>query len=349
VPDRPVRIGLLGAGAVAQTAHLPAYRRLRKAELIAICDNEPSKLRALRERTGVLHATSSLDELLSIDEIDAIDVCLPSHEHSGAVIRCLEAGKHVLCEKPLGLTSKEVDDVLVAHERSDKHLVVGMNNRYRDDSILLRSFIQDGALGEVFHARAGWLKRRERVKPGAWQYERSKSGGGVVMDLGIQLLDLVLWLSGYPRPERVSASFYYHMPGIDVEDTAVIALTCAGGLSITIEVSWHFLVDDQEYDHFVDLYGTAGSGLLNPLRVFQHMHGNLVNVTPQSQRRIGNIYMESYERELAFFTGVVAGRERPPPLTEQRTLAQTLDAVRRAAGEGREVRLAEDDSPRGGG
>jgi len=348
MPDRPVRVGLLGAGAVAQTAHIPAYRRFRKAELIAICDNESAKLRALRERTGVPHATSSLDEFLSIDEIDAVDVCLPSHQHRDAVIRCLEAGKHVLCEKPLGLTAREVDDVVSAQERSGRHLVVGMNNRYRDDSILLRRFIQDGALGDVFHARAGWLKRRERLKPGAWQYDRARAGGGVVMDLGIQLLDLVLWLSGYPRPERVSAAFYYHLPGIDVEDTAVISITCEDGLSISLDVSWHFLVDEQDYDHFVDLYGTAGSGLLNPLRVFQHMHGNLVNVTPQAQRRIGNIYMESYERELAFFAGVVAGSEKPPPLTEQRTLARTLDAARLSADEGREVRLDEDATPTGG-
>ncbi|HET6639773.1 MAG TPA: Gfo/Idh/MocA family oxidoreductase [Gemmatimonadota bacterium] len=343
--DRPVRIGLLGAGAVAQTAHLPAFRRLRKAELFAICDVEQGKLRALRERTGVAHATTSIDELLSIDELDAIDICLPSHQHAAAAVRCLEAGKHVLCEKPLGLTAKEVEDVLAARDRSGKHVLVGMNNRYRDDSILLRRFIQDGQLGEVFRARAGWLKRRTKVKPGAWQYAPAKSGGGVVMDLGIQLLDLVLWLCAYPSPERVSASFYYHTPEIEVEDSAMIVLTCAGGLAITVDVSWHFLVEETEYDHFVDLFGTAGSGLLNPLRIFQRSYGTLVNVTPQVQRRIGNIYMESYERELAFFAAVVSGKEKPPPLTEQRTLARTLDAVRLSAREGREVPVGEADAP----
>ena len=343
--ERPVRIGLLGAGAVAQTAHLPAYRRLRNAELVAICDNEQGKLRALRERTGVVHATTSLDELLSIAELDAVDICLPSNQHAAAAVRCLEAGKHVLCEKPLGLTAREVEDVLAARDRSGKHVLVGMNNRYRDDSILLRRFIQDGQLGEVFRARAGWLKRRTKVKPGAWQYSQAMSGGGVVMDLGIQLLDLVLWLCAYPSPERVSASFYYHTPEIEVEDSAMIVLTCAGGLSITLDVSWHFLVEETEYDHFVDLFGTAGSGLLNPLRIFQRSYGTLVNVTPQVQRRIGNIYMESYERELAFFAAVVAGSKTPPPLAEQRTLARTLDAVRLSALEGREVRVGEAEAP----
>src|SRR5687768_18580263 len=151
--DRPVRIGLLGAGAVAQTAHLPAFRRLRKAELFAICDTEHGKLRALRERTGVVHATTSLDELLSFDELDAIDICLPSHQHATAVVRCLEAGKHVLCEKPLGLTAREVEDVLAARDRSGKHVLVGMNNRYRDDSILLRRS-EERRVGK--ECRSGW-------------------------------------------------------------------------------------------------------------------------------------------------------------------------------------------------
>ena len=243
-----------------------------KAELIAICDNETGKLRALRERTGVVHATTSLDEMLSLDDLDAVDICLPSHEHAAAVIRCLEAGKHVLCEKPLGLTSGEVDEVLAAHEKSGRHLVVGMNNRYRDDSILLRNFIQDGALGDVFHARAGGSSGAS----GSSQAHGStiaRSPAAAGDGPGIQLIDLVLWLAATRGPRR-TASFYYHTPGIDVEDTAVIALTCAGGLSISLDVSWHFHVDKLEYDHFVELYGTSGSGPLNLLRVFQHLYAS---------------------------------------------------------------------------
>ena len=110
----PVRIGLLGGGAVAQVAHLPAYRRLRTARLVAICEREAPKRRALRERAGVEHAVAEIDQLLAIDEVDAVDICLPSDLHRDAVVRCLEAGKHVLCEKPLGLTSDEVSDVIAA-------------------------------------------------------------------------------------------------------------------------------------------------------------------------------------------------------------------------------------------
>jgi predicted dehydrogenase len=342
----PVRIGLLGGGAVAQVAHLPAYRRLRTARLVAICEQEAPKRRALRERTGVEHAVSGLDELLALDEVDAVDVCLPSDLHRDAVVRCLEAGKHVLCEKPLGLTADEVADVIAAQERSGKIVMVGMNNRFRDDSILLKESIDEGTLGDVYYARARWHKRREAVRQEAWYYQSRRSGGGVVMDLGLPMLDLALWLCDYPAPRRVTASFFYHLV-VDVEDTAVVTLSCEGGLAISIETSWNQLWDRKqavlgERDHFFAVVGTEGSGLLDPLRVYQRMHGDLVNVTPTSQRRGRNLYMESYEREIAFFAELVAGREEAPPLSEQLALARVLDAVRRSAREGREVEIVAD-------
>ncbi|MFN2382881.1 MAG: Gfo/Idh/MocA family protein [Gemmatimonadota bacterium] len=334
----PVRVGLLGAGAVAQVAHLPAYRRLRNARLVALCDAEMSKLRALRDRTSVRHAVATLDDLLALDDVDAVDICLPSDLHLEAVLKCLAAGKHVLCEKPLALSSADVSRIIAAQQSSGKVVLVGMNNRYRDDSILLKRFLEDGALGEVFFARAGWLKRRDRHAAGAWQYDRARAGGGVVMDLGIPLLDLVLWLCDYPEPERVTAATWFHTPEIDVEDSAVATVTCAGGLTISLEASWHFLMDADH--HFCNLYGASGSGLLNPIRVFQRMHGNLVNVTPQEQRRMGNIYLESYEREISYFAAVVAGQEEAPPLGEQLSLARVVEALLASAASGREVRLA---------
>ncbi len=337
--EAPIRVGLLGCGAVAQVAHMPAYQRVRGADLVAIADSDGLKRRALAERARVRHSVATLDDLLAIDELDAIDICLPSDLHRDAVLRCLAAGKHVLCEKPLGLGPDDIKAVIDARSGGDRVVVVGMNNRYRDDSILLKQFIEDGALGEIFYARAGWLKRRDRIRPGEWQYQFQRSGGGVLMDLGIQLLDLVLWLCGYPDPHRVDASFYSHMPDIEVEDSAVVTLHCADRLTITLETSWHFLLDRDH--HFVNLFGSTGSGLLNPIRIFQHMHGNLVNVTPQAQRRMGNIYMESYEREIAFFAEVVSGRAEAPPLDEQLVLAWVIEAIQRSAREEREVRIGE--------
>lgn len=345
----PVRIGLVGGGAVAQVAHLPAYRRLRTARLVAICERDAPKRRALRERTGVEHAVAGIDELLALDEVDAVDVCLPSDLHRDAVVRCLEAGKHVLCEKPLGLDAGQVADVIAARERSGKIVLVGMNNRFRDDSILLKESLDEGTLGDVYYVRARWHKGREAVRQEAWYYQIQRSGGGVVMDLGLPMLDLALWLCDYPTPDRVSASFFHHL-GLDVEDTALVTLTCEGGLVVSVETSWNQLWDRKqtvlgERDHFFAVVGTEGSGLLDPLRVYQRMHGDLMNVTPTSQRRGRNLYIESYEREIAFFAELVAGREEAPPLAEQLTLARVLDAVRRSAREGREVRIGAAGAP----
>lgn len=341
--SRPVRTALLGAGAIAQVAHLPAYRRLHNIELVAICDVRETKLRALKERTGVAHAVRTLDEVLAIDEVEAVDVCLPTHLHRGAVVRCLEAGRHVLCEKPLAMSVTEVEGIRDAQKSAGKTLLVGMNHRYRDDSIELKRLVEEGALGDVFYGRAGWLRRHERIRPDSWHYRRAQSGGGVVMDLGIHLLDLLLWLADHPSPERVSATFFHHRPEIEVEDTASITLRCATGFTATVAVSWSFSMESD--DQFLDLHGTEGSGLLEPLRVYRREVGGVVEVTPRVAVRSPNrhAYMESYEREIAFFAEVVAGREKAPPLEEQLVLARVLDATRRSASEGREVEVASGD------
>lgn len=334
-PLEPIRVGLVGAGAVAQVAHLPAYRHQRNVDLVAICDNDRAKLRALVERTGVAHAVGSLDELLAIEEIDAVDICLPNDLHRDAVIQALESGRHVLCEKPLALTPQDVQAIIAAQRASGKQVLVGMNHRYRGDSILLKRFVEDGALGEIVYARTSWLRRSDPFKKGAWYYQRDRAGGGVLMDLGVQLLDLVLWFCEYPRPLSVVAHFVGGAGDDDVEESAVAMLACEGGTTITIETSWRFLLEADR--HHLNLFGTEGTGLLNPIRVYQQMHGNLVNVTPQEQPSLGNIYIESYEREIGFFGEVAAGRSPAPPLDEQLTLACAIEAIQRSAALGGEV------------
>jgi predicted dehydrogenase len=340
---------------VAQVAHLPAYRRLRNVKLIALCDAEAPKLRALRERTDVRHAVRSLDELLGIDEVEAVDICLPSHLHHDAVTRALAAGKHVLCEKPLALTSGDVAAIVAAQRTSGRVVLVGMNNRYRADSILVKRQIEEGVIGEVFFARAAWVRRRERVRPADWQVQREMSGGGVFMDIGIQLLDLVLWLAGYPEPERASAAFYHHLPGIEVEDTAVATLHCRGGLTASLEASWRFLVEPEEQRF--EVYGTEGTALLSSagggpsepraprVQIFQRLHGGIIDATPPTQRPWGHPYLESYEREIAFFGEVVAGRAAMPRLEEQLALTRAVEAIGRSAQEEREARVERDVAP----
>ncbi|HUP00209.1 MAG TPA: Gfo/Idh/MocA family oxidoreductase [Gemmatimonadota bacterium] len=328
--------GIISSANIAQKALIPAIDAAGNAELAMLGTRHGDRVAAVREQYEFALAPS-YDAVLASD-VDAVYIPLPNGMHADWAIRALEAGKHVLCEKPLAISPEEVADIVAAAERNARTLLVGMNNRYRDDSILLKNFLEDGALGEVVYARAGWFKRRDRIRRDHWHYRLATSGGGVFMDLGIQILDLALWMCSYPEPERVSATFYHHFPEIEVEDSAIVTLMCAGGLSIALETSWHFIRDSEHIA--LGLFGSGGSGFLSPIRIYQHLHGNLINTTPKGQRRVGNLYMESYEREIAFFAEVVAGREEAPPLAEHLALSRAVAAIRRSADEGREVVLS---------
>jgi predicted dehydrogenase len=329
-PRHPLRVGIVGAGAIAQVAHLPSYRRLRDVQVTALCDTDATKLRALQERYRVPRAFRSVEELLACKDVDAVDVCLPNHLHHRTVLAALAAGKHVLCEKPLALRSGEVEEILAARARTGLELLVGMNNRFRHDSILLKRFVEEGELGEPFYIKAGWLKRRERIDPARWRYRKAEAGGGVFIDLGVQVLDLALWLADYPPVERVAARFIRGTPGIEVEDSAVVFLQGAG-LTLTLEVSWTFILD-QDFN-YLSIFGSRGSGHLSPLRMLQSGPDGVRDRTPTYWRSSRNTYLESYQREIAFFVEVVAGREEAPPLAEHLRLAGLLEEIEAAAGE----------------
>jgi len=338
-PEKPLRVGIVGAGGIAQVAHLPAYRRLRNVRVTALCDTDPTKLRLLSSKYGIPHTFRAYEQLLACRDVDAVDICLPNHLHPRAVQAALAAGKHVLCEKPLALRAQEVREILEAHARSGLKLLVGMNNRFRHDSILLKRFIEGGELGEPFFIKTGWLRRRERIVPGRWRYRKALAGGGVFWDLGLQLLDLALWLVDYPALERLAGRFVHGSPGVDVEDSALVFLH-GGELTITIEVSWSFILD-QDFN-YLSVFGSRGSGHLSPLRMFQRGTAGVREVTPAYWRPSRNIYLESYQREIAYFVEVVADREEPPPLEEQLRLVQLMEQVDVAAGAVEMVRPAGD-------
>jgi predicted dehydrogenase len=327
--EKPLRVGIVGVGAIAQVAHLPAYRRLRNVRVTALCDTDPTKLRLLSSKYGIPQSYRSYEQLLASREVDAVDICLPNDMHHRAVLAALAAGKHVLCEKPLALRADQVREILDAHAGSRLKLLVGMNNRFRSDSILLKRFIEAGELGEPFFIKTGWLKRRERIAPTRWRYRKETAGGGVFWDLGIQLLDLALWLVDYPSIDRLAGRFVYGTSGVDVEDSALVFLH-GGELTITIETSWKFMLD-RDFN-YLSVFGGRGSGHLSPLRLFQSGAAGVRDVTPAYWRPSRNVYLESYQREIAYFVEVVAGREEPPPPEEQLRLAQLMEQIEMAAG-----------------
>ena len=334
VQQNTVQVAVLGTGAIAQVAHLPILSRMRGVELAAVYDSDRSKARAIADRLGVERVTRTAEELWDDPAIDAVIVCTPSHLHEEQVRQGIASGKYVFCEKPLALTAAGARRILET-DGANSRLMVGMNQRFRPDANALKSFVTGRELGEVYYLRAGWLNRRLGRNAKSWRQRKTSAGGGALMDLGLQMLDLCLWMLNFPRPDRISA--HLHSSTGEVEDSAVLLLHLEGGRVINLEVTWALVAErERQYMH---IFGTEGSGSLGPLRVHKESDGGLLDVTPQLAPGRENQFTASYRQELAHFLELVRG-EQPTGLPEEQiALMRIIEGAYRSAAEAREVSL----------
>ncbi|HEX9935508.1 MAG TPA: Gfo/Idh/MocA family oxidoreductase [Longimicrobium sp.] len=331
------RVAVIGAGAIAQVTHLPILSRMRGVEIAAVSDRDPHAARTVATRYGAqaLEAERIWDD----PSITAVVVSTPSHRHEENVLDALRAGKFVLSEKPLGLTADGVRGVL-AEEGAGERLMVGMNQRFRPDAQALRSFVVSGELGDVFYLKTGWLNRtRPSGRLRSWRLMRS-AGGGALMDLGLQMLDLALWTLGYPRALRVSAHTH-RGDDQEVEDAAALLLRLEGGRVINLEVTWALI--SRRDRQFLHVLGTAGSGSLAPLQVFRQMDTGMADVAPSLPPGTENPFTASYRNQLQHFIEAVRGEKRLEPPSEHVRLMRIMEAAYRSAEEGREIDLPGDD------
>ena len=297
------RIGIVGLGSVAQTIHLPILSKFSDVEIVAVCDLDRAKAQFVADKFKVRRYYNNYEKMLVIEQdLDGIAICTPTVLHKDMAIAALEEKNNVLVEKPLARTSIEAEEISAAAKKFHQALMVGMNNRFRPDAMILKSFIEDKALGKLFYTKAGWFKKLNTES--AWLTKKTQSGGGVVLDLGIVMLDLAFWMMGYPEVKEVTATNYSHHTK-DVEDSSVVFLKMKSGSTLTIEASWSF---ESTSDFFYcDCFGTEGSGSLNPFRIIKRMHGNLVNVAPVSIETPQSLYRKSYENELKHWIGSLRG------------------------------------------
>jgi len=252
-------------------------------------------------------------------------------------IAALEAGKHVLCERPLARSAEEAASMVRTAKKADCILMCALQHRFRADAQLLRKFVEKGDLGDLFFAKAGWLRQRAEWDSDEWRRQKRESGGGVVLDLGFQMLDLSLWMMGGPRVESVTASVHRQKKG-EVEDSASAFFRLAGGATLTLELTWGLLMEKDFA--YVNLFGSGGAALLNPLRVHKGMHGSLVNVTPNLETS-RNQYKHSIEAQLGHFADALLKKGVKPMGTAEEIMPvmELMDAVYRSAEQGKEVRL----------
>ena len=331
----PLRVGVVGAGAIAQVAHLPALSRLRGAQLVAICDNDRVKARALADRFGIPDAFTDIEDLLEYDQLDAVVITSPNHLHEPHVLSALKAGVNVLCERPLALTARGVERILGAATRAGRKVAVANNHRFRTDVQGLDRFLRGGELGRLIGFRCGAYSHRHEGT--GWRNRRAEAGGGAFLEHGLPLLDLALWLADHPEPARVSAHMERPKGAGAVEDLMLVHIECTTGLTMAFDVTWSYVGDEERW--WFEVLSARGSARLAPLRVIKELNGKPTDVSPSGAAARESAFVQSYRAELAHFLAVVAEEIEYEAPTDQVLLHRVLEAIYRSAEEGKEIRL----------
>jgi predicted dehydrogenase len=332
---RAVRFGLIGTGAIAQLAHLPVLSKLRGADLVALCDNDGPKARALADRFDVPDVFTDIEDLLEFDEVDAVVIATPNHLHEPHVLSAIAAGVDVLCERPLALTTRGVERILAAAKKAGRKVHVANNYRFRSDVQALDGFLRGGELGRIIGVRAGSYRQKAAI--GDWRLNRPESGGGVFFENGFPLLDLALWLNDFPHPARVSAHMTRARGAKSVEDALLAVMELSDGLTAAFDISWSYVGEEERW--WFEVLGTRGSARLAPLRVVKELNGRPVDVSPTGATARESAFIQSYRAELAHFISVVRGESEYEAPDDQVILHRTLEAIYRSADEGKEIRL----------
>lgn len=298
----PLGIALVGAGNIAQNIHLPILAKMQGVRLLSICDRSVSKARILAERYKVGHVGRSIDDALKLDEVQAIFITTSTDAHSELARKAITAGRHVFVERPIARTLQETIDVRAAAHDAGVQVMVGMNHRFRPDVVHMKNAVERGDLGQLSFVKAGWVKQRST--DARWLAQADKSGGGVLVDLGIVVIDLILHVFNFGRVRSVMASTYHHDTK-SVEDLAVAMLQFENGAVATIEASWSLVRSEDVF--YCNVFGKKGSAFINPFKLVTRAGTKTTTTTVPQQRSQIEIYRRSYEAEFKHFVNAVRG------------------------------------------
>ena len=352
---KKARIGMVGAGNIANT-HLESYMKLDNVEIVAICDINPDRLRETADRFGIEKRYLSEADMLANEELDAADVCVWNCNHAKCSIDALNAGLHVLCEKPMAYSAKEAEEMLEASKKNNKLLMIGFVMRFANESRITKDFIDNGYLGDIYYSKATYLRRHG--SPGGWFANKELSGGGPVIDLGVHVIDWTRYMMGNPKPVSVCAvtsdllqDRKYLKTGVGwtpkdakeddpftVEDLGIALIKYEDGKTTLLETSYSL---NGESTTKRELFGTKG-GIKQAeggeFKLYTELNGFLADVTPVTSNYKGGA--DLFVAEMAHFVDcILNGTPCIAPAEDGVTIMKILDAIYESARTGREVLL----------
>ncbi|MDP9238566.1 MAG: Gfo/Idh/MocA family oxidoreductase [Chloroflexota bacterium] len=340
------RIAIIGAGFITRVGHLPGYKAA-VANVVAICDVNEEPARKLAAQYGIPRVYADWREMITAEAPDIVSVCLPNVLHREPTLFALDAGAHVLCEKPLATSVAEAAEMFAAAESAGRTLMAAQNWRWDGGSRAIKRIVDTGDLGDIYYAEATAMRRTGIPTWGVF-HQKALSHGGALLDVGVHMLDLAIWLMGNPQPVRVSAQTqrkFGTRPDVakmlrhawdpakfDVEDFAVALVYFASGATLLLRTSWAAHIDAEVFS--VRLAGTEGGATTTPPVVYRNHAGIPADEHLQLQKA------SSYEREIAHWLRVVAGQEAPlVTRAETMNVQRIIDAAYESAAAARDVEI----------
>ncbi len=348
-----IKIGIIGVGGISHE-HIQGYLSNEKVELYAFCDIDENTLKKAGEKYSITRLYTDIDEMLKLDEIDAVSVCVWNSAHAPCSIKALNAGKHVLCEKPMSICEADAIKMKEAADKNNKLLMIGFVRRHGNDCKILKDFIDTDYFGELYYSKATYMRRNGN--PGGWFGDKSRSGGGPLIDLGVHVTDLVWYLLGKPKPVSVYGAtfkkllnrshlndkkgYVSHTSGdvvCDVEDIATALIRFENGAVLSLEAS--FSLNTKSDTGTVEIFGTKGGAKLYPqIEIYSEINNYMVDVNFASDTALS--FDGLFKNEINHFVDCVT--DNIPciaPAEDGIMIMKILDAIYKSAETGHEVVL----------
>ncbi len=350
-----MKIAIIGVGSISNS-HIKAYLENPDAELYAFCDINEQRLNMMGTKYGVTRLyTDEAAMLAELPEIEAVSVCTWNSAHAPCTIMALNAGKHVLCEKPMALNTAEAEAMLEAARKNNRCLMIGFVRRFGCDADLAKDLIASDALGELYYGKVTTVRRNGN--PGGWFGEKARSGGGPLIDLGVHVIDLTRYLSGRPRVTSVYAATFNKLGAradiktpkayvaasatehdiCDCEDLASALIRFDNGFVLSVEVS--FSLNTNKESNSVELFGTKGGlSIADSVELYNVTEGYMSNVSFAG--KTGFNFDKAFAAEIKGFIDYASGKaECRNPAEDGVEMMKILDAVYASAESGHEVRV----------
>ena len=269
---RKIKLGVIGSGFIGRV-HLNQFKSIENVELAGLTDLNSDMANKTAKEFKVQEVFESAQSMIDSPKIDALVIGVPNKHHAALAVRALQTGKHVLLEKPMAINGLEAKQIVEAQRATGNILMIAHQMRWQWLSLHAKQQVENGALGKIYNAKAGMWRKKAIPGWGSWFTRKSESGGGPLIDIGVHVLDLALWLLGNPRPVAVFGSTYAEFGPLkkaigkwgtpqwggyfDVEDLATAMIRMADGSTLTLEVSWAAHTDSDNR-HFIHLMGSQG-------------------------------------------------------------------------------------------